>query len=212
VLKIITITTILIYILFSTIFRNYDLVGVIGKNIGIWNIKIFGYIAYIDFLFILIPVYKIYKEPKLKEKIELYIGWFLLFISILILQGLLLGVKHSGIISSMLYNSLHPYIGTAGLWFLFLLSTILSISLISEKEIHEILTLLNFDKLKKNIKDIQEIIINKIYTFFSAKDEIEFDNLFTPEKKKEYNREKTTPKQLKKLKKIYLKKSKHLLV
>jgi len=83
VLSLITVFTLLMYILFSTLFHNYSLVGVIGKNIGLWNIKIFGYVAYINFLFILIPMYKFYKNPELKEKIDhLLVGlcyWFLYF-------------------------------------------------------------------------------------------------------------------------------------
>jgi len=170
VLIIFTIFTILMYVLFSTIFHNFDLVGVIGKNIGIWNIKIFGYLAYINFLFILIPIYNFYKNPTLKKKIDPYVGWILLLVSLLLLQVLILGTNNSGIISNLLYKSLIPYIGKAGLWFLFFLTSILSLTLITQKELLDIFDILNLDSIKDYYNDLKEDITAKIVKLFSAKD------------------------------------------
>ena len=161
---------ILMYILFATIFHNFDLVGVLGRNIGLWNIKIFGYVAYIDFLFILIPLYNFYKYPNLKKKIDPYIGWLLLLISILILQVLLLGVNNSGIISKLLYDSLVPYIGKAGLWFLLLLTFTISLTLITQKDITELAYMLNLDSIKEFFSKLKEEITHKVEKLFSAKD------------------------------------------
>jgi len=170
VLILFTTFTILMYLLFSTIFHNYSLVGIIGQNIGIWNIKIFGYIAYINFLFILIPVYNFYKNPKLKESLDHYLGWTLLLVSILLLQVLILGINNSGIISTLIYQSLLPYIGTAGLWFLFFLTSILSFTLITQKDLTDIAYMLNLNSLKEEINQFKEQISNKINSFFAAKD------------------------------------------
>ena len=161
---------ILMYILFATIFHNFDLVGVLGRNIGLWNIKIFGYVAYINFLFILIPMYNFYKYPYLKKKIDPYIGWLLLLISILILQVLLLGVNNSGLISKLLYDSLVPYIGKAGLWFLLLLTTTISLTLITQKDIAELAYMLNLDSIKEFFNKLKEELTHKIEKIFSAKD------------------------------------------
>ena len=161
---------ILMYILFATIFHNFDLVGVLGRNIGLWNIKIFGYVAYIDFLFILIPLYNFYKYPHLKKKIDPYIGWLLLLISILILQVLLLGVNNSGIVSKLLYESLVPYIGKAGLWFLLLLTFTISLTLITQKDIAELAYMLNLDSIREFFNKLKEEITHKVEKLFSAKD------------------------------------------
>jgi len=170
VLILFTTFTILMYLLFSTIFHNYSLVGIIGQNIGIWNIKIFGYTAYINFLFILIPIYTFYKNPKLKKNLDPYLGWTLLLLSILLLQVLTLGTNNSGIISRLIYQSFLPYIGTAGLWFLFLLTSILSFTLITQKDLIDIAHMLNINSLKKEINRIIEQILNKINSFFAPND------------------------------------------
>ncbi len=183
-----TIFTLLMYILFSTIFHNFNLVGVIGKNIGIWNIKIFGYLAYINFLFILIPMYNFYKNPKLKKKIDPYVGWLLLVISMLILQVLILGVGNSGIISDLLYKSLTPYIGKAGLWFLFFLTFILSSTLITQKDISELAYLLNLHSVGEKITNIKEDIADKFTRLFSAKDISLFNDLNLNTKKEEFTK------------------------
>jgi len=172
VLPLITVFTILMYILFSTIFHNYSLVGVIGQSIGVWNIKIFGSLAYIDFLFIIIPLYGFYRYPKLKYSIEPYIGWLLLLVSILLLQILILGANNSGILSYLIYSSMLPYIGVAGLWFLFFLTSILSVSLIIQRDILQIFNL-NFIEYFKNIK---QYLINSFGKLFRAKDNQKFKN------------------------------------
>ncbi len=197
-----TIFTLLMYILFSTIFHNFNLVGVIGKNIGIWNIKIFGYIAYINFLFILIPMYNFYKNPKLKKRIDPYIGWLLLLISILILQVLILGVGNSGIVSSLLYTSLIPYIGKAGLWFLFFLTFILSTTLITQKDISELAYILNLNSITESINDIKEEITNKITKLFSAKDNSLFNELNLKTNKTEKTKKSIVESKIKKEEKV----------
>ena len=165
-----TIFTLLMYILFSTIFHNFNLVGVIGKNIGIWNIKIFGYVAYINFLFILIPMYNFFINPKLKYKIDPYVGWILLLISILLFQVLILGEANSGIVSAILHKSLVSYIGTAGLWFLFFLSLVLSITLITKRDITDIFHILNLSSINEKVVNLKEDILGKVTKLFSAKD------------------------------------------
>ncbi len=159
-LILITTITIALYILFSTIFHDFNIVGVIGQSIGSWNIKIFGYVAYIDFLFIILPVYNFLKYPSLKYKLDPYVGWLLLFVSILIFQSLI--VNHGGIISNMLYSAITPYIGKMGLFFLFLLSLIVSLTLITQKDIIEIIKIINI----KNINNAIDKLYNKIELYY----------------------------------------------
>jgi S-DNA-T family DNA segregation ATPase FtsK/SpoIIIE len=179
-LIIITTFTIVMYLLFSTIFHQFDTVGVIGQAIGSWNLKIFGYVAYIDFIFILLPVYSFTNNPKLLNKLDPYVGWILLLISLLIFQGLL--VNHGGVISNILYSSLSPYIGKVGLWFLFFLSLVLSLTLITQKDFLEIIKALKLDNINSAIDDIKEKI-NSYYNqalelFFPKKDSI--DDILKP--------------------------------
>ncbi len=167
-LTIITIFTILMYILFSTIFHDANTVGVVGSTIGSWNVKLFGYVSYIDFIFILIPLINFIKNPRLKEKVDPYLGWILLFVSILIFQSLI--TRYGGLISNILYSSLVSYIGVAGLWFLFFLSLVLSLTLISQKDISEIIKSLSVDNIKyeyyrliKELNSYYDFIYSKIF-------------------------------------------------
>lgn len=157
--------TVLMYLLFSTIFHSSQLVGFFGKSVGEWNIATFGYVAYIDFLFLLLPVYSFYKNPKLKYKIDPYVGWLLLLISILLFQALT--ITNGGSLSELLYASLHPYIGTAGLWFLFFLTLVLSLTLITQKELVDIF---NFRQLQKGLNQFKERLLDRVNHFFAAKD------------------------------------------
>ncbi len=168
-LALFTTFTLLMYILFCTIFHDSNLVGVIGSTIGKWNIKTFGYVAYINFLFILLPLYSFYKNPKLRSKLDPYSGWLLLLISTLLFQALT--VEESGTISHLLYSSLIPYIGKAGLWFLLLLTTILSLTLITQKEIPELFELPNLNTFNNYLNNIQEKLTNSINRLFAANDD-----------------------------------------
>ncbi len=179
-LIILTTLTVAMYLLFSTIFHQFDIVGVIGQVIGSWNIKIFGYVAYIDFLFIILPVYNFIKYPKLKYKLDPYVGWILLLISLLIFQSLI--VNHGGIISNLLYSAISPYIGKVGLWFLFLLSLALSLTLITQKDIVEIIKTLKLENINKAIDDIKQKVLHYynelLELFFPKKDTI--DDILKP--------------------------------
>jgi S-DNA-T family DNA segregation ATPase FtsK/SpoIIIE len=171
-----TIFTITIYILFSTLFHNSSIVGVAGKAIGEGNIYLFGYVAYFNFIFILFPLYEIYKNPTLLKKKDIYVGWGLLLVSILILQGLIFR-DNGGVISATLYSALVPNIGNAGLFFIFLLTATLSYTIINTDGIYNIIDKLkdnSFIRFFKNIKenlfgiepikkenDIKDIVIPK---------------------------------------------------
>ncbi len=167
-LALFTTFTLLMYILFCTIFHDSSLVGVIGRSIGKWNLQTFGYVAYINFLFILLPLYSFYKNPKLRSHLDPYTGWLLLLISALLFQALV--VEKSGIISHLLYISLIPYIGKAGLWFLLLLTTILSLTLITQKEIPELLQIPSFNAIFDYFDELQEKLVDKFNKLFAADD------------------------------------------
>jgi len=145
---------IFVYGSFSTIFHSTEMVGKIGQTFGEGNIKLFGYLAYINLLMLLFPLYKIYKEEKLLRDIEFHTGWILLFISALLFQSLVVDIYKSGSISLSLYDFLYPYIGKAGMWLLWLLSTLVAF----------ILTLDDIPDVKSAIKSIMkyvEIVVNK---------------------------------------------------
>ena len=124
----IIITAILfIYAAFSTIFLDTALVGDIGKKIGNVNLVLFGYLAYINMFVLFYPLYKLYSDVKVRKKLDFYLGWILLLIGLILLASLVLETKNSGLIGTQIVSFLHPLIGKAGLWLLWLMVMALSL-------------------------------------------------------------------------------------
>ena len=121
---------IFIYGSFSTIFHSTEMVGKIGQSFGEGNIELFGYLAYLNLLMLLFPLYKIYKDESLLKDIEFHTGCMLLFVSAILFQALVVDIYKSGSISLSLYDFLNPYIGKAGMWLLWLLSILVALVLI----------------------------------------------------------------------------------
>ena len=119
-----------VYGAFSTIFHSTDMVGNIGRSYGEANLNLFGYLAYIDLLLFLYPLYKLYHNRNLIKKIDFYVGWIILFISLILLQSLLFEFNNVGSVGTTLRLFLLPYIGKAGLWLLWLLTFLVSLVLI----------------------------------------------------------------------------------
>ncbi len=124
----IIITAILfIYAAFSTIFLDTALVGDIGKKIGNANLVLFGHLAYVNMFVLFYPLYKLYSDVKVRKKLDFYLGWILLFIGLILFASLVLETKNSGLIGSQIVSFLHPLIGKAGLWLLWLMVMALSL-------------------------------------------------------------------------------------
>ncbi|SFV71051.1 Cell division protein FtsK [hydrothermal vent metagenome] len=122
-----------IYGAFSTIFHSTETVGQIGKVYGETNIRLFGYLAYIDLLILLYPLYQLYNNKRLLKDIEFYVGWMILLISLILLQSLVVNIYDSGNIGLALYQFLYPYIGKAGLWLTWLMSMSIGFILILDE-------------------------------------------------------------------------------
>jgi len=122
-----------VYGAFSTIFHSTDMVGGIGKAYGEANLELFGYLAYIDLIIILYPLYKLYRNRDLLKKIDFYVGWMIFFISLIIFESLILKFSQVGSVGITLKLFLLPYIGKAGLWLLWLLTFMISLVLIFDE-------------------------------------------------------------------------------
>ncbi len=121
---------IFVYGSFSTIFHSTELVGKIGQSFGEGNLELFGYLAYVNLLILILPLYKIHKDGHLLKDIEFHTGWLLLLVSAILFQALVVDIYKCGSISLSLYDFLNPYIGKAGMWLLWLLSTLVALVLI----------------------------------------------------------------------------------
>jgi S-DNA-T family DNA segregation ATPase FtsK/SpoIIIE len=121
---------VLIYGAFSTLFHDTSLVGNVGRQIGEWNLRLFGYLAYVDFVILFYPLARFYRRPALMRSREGYVGWMLFLLSLVVLQPLLLGEGESGLAGRELYRAMVPYIGLAGLWLFWLMIFALSLVLV----------------------------------------------------------------------------------
>jgi S-DNA-T family DNA segregation ATPase FtsK/SpoIIIE len=135
-----------LYAMFSTFFYQNNIVGDIGQAIGKINIHTFGYLAYINIPLLMYPLYSIYTHKYMGKTIDFYLGWILVFIGLLTLQALLFeDIENTGYIAHILVSFLEPFIGMAGLWFLWLMILLLSLVLILED-----------DKISQNLKHLTE--------------------------------------------------------
>jgi len=118
---IIVVAIVLFFGLFSTVFHDTSLVGNIGKLIGDTNLHLFGYIAYIDLLVLFYPLYLFYRDPILLKRLDMYVGWTLMLLSIILFQSLVIGGSDAGIVGMEILSVLLPFIGKAGLWLFWLM-------------------------------------------------------------------------------------------
>ncbi len=131
---IIIVGIVLFYGGFSTVFHETSLVGNIGKQFGEGNLHWFGYLAYASLFLLFYPLYRLYRNPQLLKRIDLYAGWLVFFISLILLQSLIVTPAHAGIIGKTIYRTLLPFIGQAGLWLFWLMTFLLSLVLIVDDD------------------------------------------------------------------------------
>ncbi len=99
----------------STILMDASVVGVYGSVLGKGNHHLFGYISYVYPFVLIVLSYLIYKENKFDtRRIEIYLASVLLFLSLLMIQALL--IAHNGFIGYSITQSIISYIGIAGVW------------------------------------------------------------------------------------------------
>lgn len=157
---------------FSTLFHTADIVGHIGEAFGQANIQLFGYLAYIDLLLLLYPLYKIYKNKDLIRKLDFYVGWMILFVSLIVLQSLVLDFDENGRVGVELRLFLLPYIGKAGLWLFWLLTFMIALVLILDE-------IPNSQKIMQKSKDFYALGVRYFEKWFGKINNPFFDKKST---------------------------------
>ncbi len=136
----ITFLGILFYLALATILGSSGLIGSYGCAFAQFNHKTFGYLSYIYLFAMMTPFVYWYKSHNFSiRSIEMSIASLLLFFSLLILQGMLVENSFRGVIGGNFVDFLTPYIGLFGVSVFWVISTLVSIIIIIDKSIAEII-------------------------------------------------------------------------
>jgi S-DNA-T family DNA segregation ATPase FtsK/SpoIIIE len=133
-ISIIILGILFIYAAFSTVYHDGELSGNIGESLGEGNLSLFGYFAYINIPLLFFPLYKLYTDERVRKDIDFYLGWMLVFISLIIFSALVLAPEHVGFIGTQIIEFLQPLIGTAGLWLFWVMVTALASVFVIDEE------------------------------------------------------------------------------
>ena len=133
-ISIIILGIVFIYAAFSTIYHDGELSGNIGESLGEGNLSLFGYFAYINIGLLFFPLYKLYTDAKVRKDIDFYLGWILVFISLILLGALVLSSENVGFIGIQITDFLQPLIGTAGLWLFWVMVSALAFVFVMDEE------------------------------------------------------------------------------
>jgi S-DNA-T family DNA segregation ATPase FtsK/SpoIIIE len=125
---------ILIYGIFSTFLYETEIVDDFGKEFGKANLALFGYLAYINLFLLAYLLNKFLSDLKKSLILDSYIGWILLFLSLLIVQPLIVDFRSAGVISLELYKTLISFGGKIGYFFIWILTFFLSLAILVESE------------------------------------------------------------------------------
>lgn len=141
---------ILVYLGFSTLLGDSELMGSYGASFSAFNRLYFGYISFVYLFALLFPLYLLYKNSNFNfRKAELSIATFLIFFSFLLGQGLLVNDHLRGKFGADFVDFVSPYIGFFGLWVFWIIILLVSIVIIVDKSASEIIALLSRFLVKK---------------------------------------------------------------
>ena len=116
-----------------------ELVGSFGADFAVHNHKLFGYLSYIYPFALIVSLFLWFKNPGISmRRVELVLSSILLFFTLAIFQALVVSNELRGSIGGNFVDFLSPYIGFAGVWIFWLMSTVLSGIILSDKSLHEI--------------------------------------------------------------------------
>lgn len=148
-------TFIILFFTFATFIPEQQLVGKFGVGFARFSKEYFGYIAYFYLLFLLYPLYK-FNFSYISKMLERSITLVFLFLTILILQSLVVNDTLSGKIGNIIVDELSPFIGLAGLWLFIIIGFFVTLYIF----VDDFTTTLNLVKLKivnliskKRVKD-----------------------------------------------------------
>ena len=143
---------------FATIASSTDLVGSYGAGFALENHTLFGFLSYIYPVALIWALFLWFKNPGISfRRIEVILSCVLLFFTLVIFQALIVSNEFRGSLGGNFVDFLSPYIGVAGVWIFWLVTTVLGTIVLLDKSINEILEMLPSLKLSKNHYEKRDI-------------------------------------------------------
>lgn len=120
-----------------------ELVGSFGADFAVQNHRLFGFLSYIYPFALIVSLFLWFKNPGISmRRVEVVLSSILLFFTFVIFQALVSTSELRGSIGGDFVDFLSPFIGFAGVWIFWLMSTVLSGIILSDKSLHEIAEML----------------------------------------------------------------------
>jgi S-DNA-T family DNA segregation ATPase FtsK/SpoIIIE len=124
----------------ATILGSSGLIGSYGSAFAEFNHNTFGYLSYIYLFAMMAPLVYWYKSHDFSiRSVEITVASILLFFSLLILQAMLVDNSFRGVIGGNFVDFLTPYIGLFGVSVFWTISTLVSIIIIIDKNLSEVI-------------------------------------------------------------------------
>lgn len=127
------------------------MVGKIGSVVAIYSKEYLGYIAYVYLIVLFYPLYRVnFFKYEYMEILKDTITSIFLFVSLLMIQSLLVDNILSGLIGKYIIVFLKPFVGLAGTWLIALAGLVLSSVILFENVRHGLIKSIYFiiEKLK----------------------------------------------------------------
>ncbi|MDP3119933.1 MAG: DNA translocase FtsK 4TM domain-containing protein [Sulfuricurvum sp.] len=130
---------ILFYLGLATIISDASIIGAFGAGFASGNIYLFGYVAYTYLLLLMVPLFYFYKgHSDNKRRLEIGGVFALLFFSLIFFQAMVVTGEYRGAFGGFITDSIGIYVGSFGLWIIWLMLIVVSMIIILEQTLSEL--------------------------------------------------------------------------
>lgn len=124
----------------ATIFPEPSFVGSVGERLGEGNRELFGYIGFIYPFILTISLPLVFRIERFAVRIfEILLSSCLLFVDFLIIQASIIDGKMQGFIGLSIVEMLQGFIGKIGIWLFIFMISFLSLIILFDIDIYELL-------------------------------------------------------------------------
>jgi S-DNA-T family DNA segregation ATPase FtsK/SpoIIIE len=124
----------------ATVIGDASIIGSYGAGFATANVYAFGYVAYMYLLLLMVPLFYFYKgQSDLKRQLEMGGIFTLLFFALLLFQAMVVEGEYRGRFGSAIVDFLSIYIGSFGLWISWIMIMAVSMIIVLEQSLGELL-------------------------------------------------------------------------